>query len=139
MNDQEIAEILRDARTIAVVGLSDKPWRASHGVARYLQQSGYRILPVNPTIDEALGEKSYPSLADLPEKPDVVNVFRRPEHVAELVEPAIASGAKLFWMQLDVEDAASATKLREAGVAVVEDRCLMIERERLMRQPAQGR
>ena len=112
---------------MAVVGLSDKPWRASHGVARYLQSAGYRIYPVNPNITEALDERAYPSLDALPEPVEIVDVFRRPEYVAELVEPAIRTGAKLFWMQEGVRDEESARRLSEAGLVVVEDRCLMVD------------
>lgn len=130
--DERIREILQAAKTIAVVGLSDDPSRASFGVSRYLQRSGYRILPVNPNIAEAHGERAYASLEELPEKPDVINVFRRSEHVADLVEPAIASGARLFWMQLGVRDDRAAARLEAAGMAVVQDRCLMIEHMRLL-------
>lgn len=130
--DERIREILQAAKTIAVVGLSDDPSRASFGVSRYLQRSGYRILPVNPNIAEAHGERAYASLEELPEKPDVINIFRRSEYVADLVEPAIASGARLFWMQLGVRDDRAAERLEATGMAVVQDRCLMIEHMRLL-------
>jgi uncharacterized protein len=129
--DDHLRELLRAARTIAVVGLSDDPSRASFGVSRYLQRSGYRILPVNPNLAEVHGEKAYPSLDKLPEPPDIINVFRRSEHVAGLVDAAVASGAKLFWMQLGVRDDEAAKKLEAAGLTVVQDRCLMIEHMRL--------
>lgn len=132
MNDEKVARILNQARTIAVVGLSDKPWRASHGVARYLQQSGYKILPVNPTIDEALGEQSFASLADISESVDIIDVFRRAEFVQDLVDPALQSEAKLVWMQEGIYDAESADLLRQAGIEVVMDRCLMVEHMRLL-------
>ena len=122
-----LRRLLENARRVAVVGLSDKPWRASHGVARYLQSAGYRIYPVNPHIEEALGERAYPSLDALPEEVDVIDVFRRPEYVADLVEPAIRSGAKLFWMQQGVRDANSARRLEEAGLTVIQDRCLIVD------------
>ncbi len=96
-------------------------------MARYLQSAGYRIYPVNPNITETLGERAYPSLDDLPEPVDIVDVFRRPEYVAQLVEPAIRCGAKLFWMQEGVRDAESRRRLEAAGLVVVEDRCLMVD------------
>jgi uncharacterized protein len=129
--DGRLREVLGAAKTIAVIGISDDPSRASFGVSRYLQRSGYRILPVNPNVAEVHGEEAYPSLEALPEPPDVINVFRRSEHVAGLVEPAIASGAKLFWTQLGVRDDEAAKKLEAAGMTVVQDRCLMIEHMRL--------
>ena len=130
--DAAVAELLRSARTIAVVGLSDNPLRASFGVSRYLQRSGYRILPVNPNVAEVHGERAWPSLDELPERPDIINVFRRSEHVAALVEPATRSGARLFWTQLGVRDDDAAQRLEQAGLSVVQDRCLMIERLRLL-------
>src|SRR5882724_5257617 len=96
---EEIREVLKAAHTIAVVGLSDKPDRASHRVAAYLQRHGYRIIPVNPLVTEVLGEKAYARLRDVPDKVDLVDIFRRPEHVPEVVEAAIALGAKAVWMQ----------------------------------------
>lgn len=115
-----------------MVGLSDKPWRASNGVARYLQQSGYRILPVNPTIGEALGEPSFARLEDIAESVDIIDVFRRPEFVQGLVGPALRSGVKLVWMQEGVRDEESADVLRRNGIEVVMDRCLMVEHMRLL-------
>src|SRR5437016_6996022 len=94
-----VTDILKHARNIAVVGLSSSPLRPSHGVAAYMQTQGYRIIPVNPTIEEALGEKSYPSLLDVPEKIDIVNVFRRPEYVEEVVDQAIQLKVPAIWMQ----------------------------------------
>lgn len=130
--DQRLRELLEQAKTIAVVGLSDDPSRASFGVSRYMQRSGYRILPVNPNITEVHGERAYASLADLPEQPDVVNVFRRSEHLRGLAKPLIESGAKLVWTQLGVRDDAVAQELETGGLAVVQDRCLMIEHLRLL-------
>jgi hypothetical protein len=132
MNDEKLARILSQARTIAVVGLSDKRWRASNGVARYLQQSGYKILPVNPNIEAALGERSFARLEDIAESVDIIDVFRRPEFVQNLVAPALRSGAKLVWMQEGVHDAQSADLLRRNGLEVVMDRCLMVEHMRLL-------
>ncbi len=134
MNDEQVASLLRQAKTVAVVGLSDKPWRASHGVSRYLQGAGFRIIPINPNVEEVLGERAYDDLSDLPQKVDVVDVFRKREHVPELVEGAIASGAKLFWMQEGVRNQAAADQLREAGLGVVQDRCLMVEHMRFERE-----
>lgn len=117
-------EILATSKTIAVVGLSDKPHRPSYGVAAYLKDEGYRIIPVNPNITEALGIKARPSLRDIGEPVDVVQIFRRPEHVPAIVDDAIAIGAKAVWMQLGVSDAASATRARTAGLKVVMDTCM---------------
>jgi predicted CoA-binding protein len=126
-----IPELLRSARTIAVVGLSSKPWRPSHGVAEYMQRAGYRIIPVNPNESEVLGEKAYPSLEAVPEKVDIVNVFRRPEYVPEIVEAAIRVGAPAIWMQEGVINEAAAERARQAGLFVVMDRCILKEHRRL--------
>lgn len=117
-------------RRIAVVGLSSNPSRDSYGVARYLKNHGYEILPVNPNETEILGVPSYKSLADLPEPPEVVDVFRRPEFVSAIVDEAIAVGAKAVWLQLDVVDYEAARRAREAGLVVVMDRCLKVEHAR---------
>ncbi len=124
-----IAELLNQVKTIAVVGLSDDPLRASYGVAAYLQTQGYRIIPVNPNIEEALGEKAYPSLLDIPaeEKIDLVDVFRRSEHVPEIVEQALARRVPALWMQETVIHQAAAEKARQAGMIVVMDRCILKE------------
>lgn len=124
-------EILRSSRVLAVVGLSSNPHRASHGVSRYLQREGYRIIPVNPKETEVLGEKSWPSLLDVPEPVDCVVIFRRPEHVPEIVEQAIQKGARAVWMQQGITNAEAAARARQAGLLVVEDRCMMIEHLRL--------
>lgn len=132
MNSPElIRDILASAKTIAVVGLSDNPSRASHEVSLYMQKHGYRILPVNPALETVLGEKSYASLADLPEKPDVVNVFRLPKHVPDIVDEVIRLGIPNIWLQLDVIDQKAAARAEAAGVRVVMDRCLLIEHRRL--------
>ena len=123
----EIGEALKRARTIAVVGLSSSPLRPSYGVAAYLQTHGYRIIPVNPNIKGALGEKAYASLADVPEKIDLVDVFRRPEFVPQVVDQAIALKVPAIWMQEDVIHEAAAAKARKAGVFVVMDRCILKE------------
>jgi predicted CoA-binding protein len=126
-DEDRITEILQNAKTIAVVGLSPSPLRPSYGVAAYLQTQGYRIIPVNPTIEGALGEKAYPSLREVPEKIDIVDVFRRSEFVAPVVDDAIAVGAPVVWMQEGVEHHDAATKAREAGIFVVMDRCILKE------------
>ncbi len=122
-----IGDLLKRARTIAVVGLSNKPLRPSHGVSLYMQQQGYRIIPVNPNIQSVLGEKAYPSLKDVPEKIDVVNIFRRPEFVPEVVDQAIALKVPAVWMQEDVIHEGAAEKARQAGIVVVMDRCILKE------------
>jgi len=122
-----ITEILQRAKTIAVVGLSDNPLRPSHGVAAYLQTQGYRIVPVNPQIDSALGEKSYSSLLDVPEKIDIVDIFRRPEFVEEVVDQAIQLKIPAVWMQEEVIHEKAAQKARAAGIFVVMDRCILLE------------
>ena len=126
-----IPKILRKAKTIAVVGLSDKPERYSYIVAAYLQQEGYRIFPVNPMITESLGEQSYPYLLSLPEKPDVIDVFRKSEFVPEIVEQAIRIRAPVVWMQEGVIHEEAAKKARKAGITVVMDKCMMKEHKEL--------
>ena len=122
-----ITEILRRAKTIAVVGLSDNPLRPSHGVAAYLQTQGYRIIPVNPQIQTSLGEKAYPSLLDVPEKIDIVDIFRRPEFVEEVVDQAIQLKVPTVWMQEEIIHEKAAQKARQAGIFVVMDRCILLE------------
>src|SRR5438094_956991 len=112
---EEMREILRTAKTVAVVGLSDKPDRDSYRVARYLQSAGYRIIPVNPAVKEVLGEKAHASLRDVPEKVDVVDIFRKPDAVPEIVEDAIAVGAKVVWMQDGIVHNDAADRARAAG------------------------
>jgi uncharacterized protein len=128
-----IQAILREAKTIAVVGLSSSPDRPSYGVSEYLQGKGYRVVPVNPNESEVLGEKAYSRLEDVPERIDIVDVFRRPEEVPEVVDSAIAVGAPVVWMQLGIENPIAAEKGRAAGLTVVEDACLLIEHRRRMR------
>ena len=125
--------MLRSARTIAVVGLSPKPFRASYGVSEFLQSAGYRIIPVNPSVAEVLGEKSYARLEDIPEKVDIVDVFRRPEAVPEIVDAAIRIGARAVWMQEGVADERAAARARAAGLLVVMDTCILKEHHRLLR------
>jgi uncharacterized protein len=122
-----IADLLKRAKTIAVVGLSNSPLRPSHGVSAYMQTQGYRIIPVNPRIHGALGEKSYSSLAEVPGKIDIVNVFRRPEFVDEIVDEAIQLKIPAIWMQESVINQKAAEKAREAGIFVVMDQCILKE------------
>jgi uncharacterized protein len=122
-----ITDILKRAKTIAVVGLSDSPLRPSHGVAAYLQTQGYRIIPVNPQIQTSLGEKAYPSLLDVPEKIDIVDIFRRPEFVEGVVDQAIQLKVPTVWMQEEIVHEKAAQKARQAGIFVVMDRCILLE------------
>ena len=116
--------MLRSTRTIAVVGLSSDPGRDSNSVARYLQGAGYRIVPVNPNEDQVLGEKAFPSLLDLPEVPDLVNVFRRAEHTPPVARDAVAIGAKVLWLQSGIASEESRRIAEEGGLAYVEDACI---------------
>jgi predicted CoA-binding protein len=120
-------EILEQYKTIAVVGLSTSPWRASFGVSRYMQANGYRIIPVNPNETEVLGEKAYPSLDAVPEAVEIVDIFRRSEYVPDIVEAAIRKGAKVVWMQESVVHEAAAARARAAGLDVIMDRCILKE------------
>ena len=128
-----IAEMLQKSRTIAVVGLSSKKFRPSYGVAEYMQKAGYRIIPVNPHETEVLGEKSYARLEDIPEHVDIVDIFRRSEMVAPVVESAIRIGASAVWMQEGVVDQAAGRKAKAAGLDVVIDRCILKEHRRYFR------
>jgi predicted CoA-binding protein len=123
----------REPRTLAVVGLSDDPGKASYGVSAYMQAQGYRILPVNPLITRVLGETSYASLSELPEKPDVVNVFRLPKYLPAIVDEMIALGLKNLWVQMGIWNDEAAKTAEQAGIRVVMDRCIMVEHRRLMR------
>ncbi|HVP00909.1 MAG TPA: CoA-binding protein [Bryobacteraceae bacterium] len=128
----DIAQMLRSARVIAVVGLSGDEFRPSHGVAAYMQRAGYRIIPVNPNETEVLGEKAYERLEDVPEKIDIVDIFRRSRFVRGIVESAIRIGAKAVWMQEGVVDEEAAMLAREAGLDVVMDRCILKDHRRLI-------
>jgi predicted CoA-binding protein len=132
-DDAAIANLLATAKTIAVVGLSSKPYRASYGVAQFLQSSGYRIIPVNPNELNVLGEKCYARLEDIPEKIDIVDIFRRSELVAEIVDAAIRVGARAVWMQEGVVDEAAGERARRGGLFVVMDLCIATELHRLRR------
>jgi hypothetical protein len=127
----DFAESLRGAKTIAVVGLSGRRYRPSHGVAEYLQRAGYRVIPVNPLETEVLGEKSYPNLSSVPLPVDIVDVFRRSEYVPEIVEEATLIGAKMVWMQEGVVHEQAARRAQAAGLKVVMDRCILKEHRRL--------
>ena len=131
MDDNRILEILTESKTIAVVGLSPKPERDSYEVAHYMQEAGYRTIPVNPKAEEILGEKVYPDLASIPDKIDIVDIFRRSEHVPPIVDEAISVGAKTVWMQLGVVNEEAAKKATDAGLDVVMDRCILREHKRL--------
>jgi len=124
-----IRELLERARTIAVVGLSNNPFRPSHGVSAYMQAQGYKIIPVNPTITEALGEKSFASILDVPEKIDIVNIFRRPEFVEAIVDQAIQLKIPAVWMQEQVIHQAAAEKAQRAGMFVAMDLCILKEHQ----------
>lgn len=128
-----ITQILKEARNIAVVGLSSKRFRPSYGVAEYLQSAGYGIIPVNPNEQEVLGQKSYPRLEEVPGKVDIVNVFRRSEQVPQVVEGAIRIGAKAVWMQEGVIHSQAAERARQAGLVVVMDSCILKEHVRRFR------
>lgn len=126
-----ISNIIKNSKVIAVVGLSDKPDRPSYGVASYLQKQGYKIIPVNPTKDEILGEKSYPDLKSIPQSIDVVDIFRRSDAVGPIVDEAIKVGARAIWLQEGVVDGEAAAKASQAGLKVVMDRCMLKEHRQL--------
>jgi len=126
-----ILATLRSARTIAIVGLSKDPLRPSHFIGFYLKRHGYRVVPVNPRESEVLGEKSYPSLKDIPFPVDVVDVFRRPDAVPDIARDAVAIGAKALWLQFGVISPEGARIAEEGGLAVVMDRCILKDHRRL--------
>jgi uncharacterized protein len=130
-NQDAMRAVLANARVIAVVGHSDKPYRTSYRIAQYLRHAGYTVYPVNPTVETISGQPSYASLADVPEPIDIVNVFRRSEHLPEVVDEAIAAGAKAVWAQLGVVDEAARQKALDAGLDVAMDACIKIEHTRL--------
>ena len=131
-DDQMMKDILLSAKTIASVGLSSNPGKESYGIVQYLQSQGYRVIPVNPTADEILGEKAYPDLESVPEEIDVVQVFRRPEDVPPVVDSAIKAGAKAVWMQEGIVHEEAAQKARDAGIQVVMDACMRVTHRRLI-------
>ena len=130
---ERIAELLESARTIAVVGLTNTPMRPSYGVSHYMQSQGYRIIPVNPNISEWMGEQAYPSLLDVPEKIDIVNIFRRSDAVPEIVEHAIQLKVSAIWMQETVIHHEAAEKARRAGIFVVMDLCILKEHRKQLK------
>ena len=125
-------------RTLAVVGLSDDPMRPSHSVSAYMQSNGYRILPVNPGVARVLGQRAYPALRDLPERPDVVNVFRLPRYIPTIVDEMIELGFENLWVQLGIRNEPAAIKAEDAGIAVVMDRCILIEYRRIRARSLQN-
>lgn len=125
-----ITDLLRNAKIIAVVGLSSNPWRPSHEVASYLQSVGYTIIPVNPNESEVLGQTAYARLEDVPVPVDIVDVFRRPQEVPPVADSAVAIRAKALWLQLGITHAQAAAKAHSAGLLVVEDACLLVEHKR---------
>jgi predicted CoA-binding protein len=131
MNDSEASKLLEESRTIAVVGLSAKPERPSNAIARYLLAQGYKVIPVNPMLDEVLGLKSYPDLKSVPEPVDIVDIFRRSDYVPPIVQQAIEIEAKAVWMQLGVMNAEAAAQAEAAGLFVVMNRCISVEHQRL--------
>ena len=133
MSSSALSELFQTSHTIAVVGLSSKRSRPSYGVSQYLQMNGYRVIPVNPLEAEVLGEKSYPDLDSIPEKIDIVDIFRRSEYVPDIVDAAIRVGARCVWMQEGVVHEDAAAKARSAGLMVVMDRCTLKEHRRLLR------
>ncbi len=132
MNDQQMTDLLREAKTIAVVGLSNNPMRPSFGVSRFLQRQGYRVIPVNPNETEVLGEKAYPTVQDIPDAIDIVNIFRRPARVPEVIEAALQKGGvRCIWMQEGVVNHDAAKQAEAAGLPVVMDKCILKELARL--------
>jgi uncharacterized protein len=132
MNDTQVAELLREAKTIAVVGLSSNRMRASFGVARFLQRQGYRIIPVNPNETEILGERAYACLRDVPDDVDIVNIFRRSEKIPDVIDDALRKGTRCIWMQEGVINNTAAQKAESAGIPVVMNRCILKELARLL-------
>ncbi len=131
-SDEELKAILQRYRRVAVVGLSDKPSRPSYGVAAYLLRAGYEIVPVNPTIEATLGRRAVDSVREVPPPVEIVDVFRRPEDVPPVVDDAIAAGAKVLWLQEGIVNEAAAERARQAGLVVVQDRCMAKEHRRLV-------
>lgn len=131
LNDDELARLLRAARTVAVIGISDRPDRPSHAVASYLQAQGYRVMPVNPRLEQVLGETCYPSLSDVPAAVDIVDVFRRAEETPAIAAEAVASGARALWLQEGIANDEAARLATGAGLAVVMDHCILKEHARL--------
>lgn len=134
MTNEDIAQILDKYHTIAIVGLSNNPDRPSYGVAQYLKANGYKIIPVNPAVEEIQGEKSYPNLAAILEPVEIVDIFRRSEDIPPIVDAAIQIKAKVVWMQLGIENEPAASKARQAGLKVVMNRCMKQEHQAIHNQ-----
>ncbi|WP_047981164.1 CoA-binding protein [Ornithinibacillus contaminans] len=132
--NDKIKQILESAKTIAVVGLSDNPERTSYQISKIMQESGYRIIPVNPTVDEVLGEKSYKSLLDIPEPVDIINVFRRPEFLPEIANEAAETNCPVFWAQQGISNEEAYEYLTEKGVTVVMDLCIKVAHSILIKK-----
>lgn len=130
---EELKGILEDAKTIAVVGLSGNPERTSYQVSAAMQKAGYRIIPVNPTVDEVLGEKSYPSLTDIKEKIDIINVFRRPEHLPQVAKEAAQTDCRIFWAQQGIVNEEAADYLHERDFTVIMDLCIKVAHATLVK------
>lgn len=130
MNEPEVIQALLKAKTIAVIGATDNPTKPSYYVPAYMQRLGHRVLPVNPALETALGEKTYGSLAELPEKPELVNVFRLPKYLPEIVQEMIALGLPALWVQSGILHPEAAAQAEAAGILVVMDRCMMVESQR---------
>ena len=132
ISDPELAELLRSAKTIAVVGSSNRPGRASLGVSRFLQWQGYRVIPVNPSEREVLGERAYASVRDIPEPVDIVDIFRRSDKVPEIVDAALEKGTRCIWMQEGVINHEAEKRAEAAGIPVIMDRCILKDISRLL-------
>lgn len=132
-DEKEIEAILREAKTIAVVGASPKPWRDSGSIGQYLIHKGYNVVPVNPNYQEVLGKKCYPDLSSVPVTIDIVDIFRNPDEVDEIIDDAIAAKARTVWMQLGVVNKTAASKAEQAGLQVVMDHCIAVEHARLIK------
>jgi hypothetical protein len=131
--ERTLEQILKESKTIAVVGLSANPGRDSHQVASYLKRNGYIIYPVNPNYEQVLGSRCYTNLSDIPDAIDIVDIFRRPEYIPPIAGEAVKIGAKVIWMQLGIRNEEAAETARRAGLQVIMDRCIKIEHQRLLR------
>jgi uncharacterized protein len=134
-DDDGLRRLLESAKTIAVVGASPKPWRDSGEISLYLARHGYTVFPVNPKYDEVLGMKAFPDIKSIPYAADIIDIFRNPDQIDEVIDDAITTGAKAVWMQLNVVNEAAARKAESAGLLVVMDRCIAVEHRRLMTLP----
>lgn len=133
--DETLASLLAEAETIAVIGLSDDPSRTSHRIAAYMQEAGYRVIPINPRIESALGEKAYPNLGEVTERVDIVNVFRRSEEIPALVDEALEKSPRAFWMQKGISNPAAARRLEDAGITTIQNLCIKTAHRELTQTP----